>query len=90
MADGSRRVREISEVLGLTSDDKYLVRPIYKFVQTGFGSDGKIHGELRWTGETSRFAEELQEARAMLKVLYGTEIRRTQHVWGLPPDSPAG
>ena len=81
--DGSRRVREISEVIGLGPDDKYVMRPIFKFAQTGFGDDGKILGELRWTGEVSRFAEELQESRAMLKALYHCEIRDTGGIWGM-------
>ncbi len=84
--DGSRRVREIAEVMGLSSDDKYLMRPIFKFVQTGFSTEGKILGELRWTGEVSRFDQEIQEARAMLKAFYQCEIKQTHGIWGLDAD----
>lgn len=86
--DGTRRVREIAEVIGLDEKERYVIRPIFTFHQTGFGADGKILGELRWTREVSRFAEEVNESRALLKERDGYEISETDDIWGLRP-SPA-
>ncbi len=81
--DGSRRVREVAEVIGLGPGEKYELRPIYQFQQTGFGADDRIVGELQWTKAVSRFGAEVADARRMLSRLHGFEIEKTQKVWGL-------
>ena len=82
-ADGTRRVREITEVIGLTASEKYEVRPIFRFHQTGFGLDDHIEGELRWTGEPSRFGDDVIDARPILAKKHGYEISETKAIWGL-------
>jgi pilus assembly protein CpaF len=93
MPDGSRRVREISEVVGLGAGDRYELRPVFRFAQTGFGDDGRIAGELRWSGEVSRFGPEVADARKMLERREGYHICETAGVWGLsggPDGGPCG
>jgi pilus assembly protein CpaF len=49
-SDGSRKVAEVAEVTGLEDDGKVALRPIFKFIRTGTGPDGKVFGEHRATG----------------------------------------
>ncbi|MDA8793304.1 CpaF family protein [Bacteriovoracaceae bacterium] len=44
--DGSRKTTHISEVVGLDKNGQYVVRDIFKFVQTDKDDDGKIIGEM--------------------------------------------
>ena len=44
--DGGRRTSHISEVLGVDSNGSYIVKDIYKWVQTGKTEDGKYIGEM--------------------------------------------
>jgi pilus assembly protein CpaF len=56
--DGSRRIRTISECLGLDESDNYLIRDIFRFHSAGLDEEGRLVGELRWTGEQPSFASE--------------------------------
>jgi len=49
LRDKSRKVLEVAEVTGVKNGE-ITVQPIYKFVETGTGVQGKIKGELRATG----------------------------------------
>lgn len=49
LRDKSRKVLEVAEVTGIKDGD-ITVQPIYKFVETGTDTQGKIKGELRATG----------------------------------------
>ena len=80
-ADGTRRVREIAEVIGLDERDRYEVRPIFTFHQTG--EDDRIEGELRWTEKLSRFAADVRDSRLTLSKRHGYEISATAGIWGL-------
>ena len=48
--DGSRRISDISEVLGIDDDGQVAIRSIFQFVRTGTGPGGKVLGEHRATG----------------------------------------
>jgi pilus assembly protein CpaF len=62
LSDGSRRVQAISEVLGLAESaiaSQYQLRNIYAFQASGRDDQGRIIGELKWSGEKPTFAGEL-------------------------------
>ncbi|MFI5391373.1 MAG: CpaF family protein, partial [Bacteriovoracales bacterium] len=45
--DGGRRLSHISEVLGVDRAGNYIVKDIFRWVQTGKTDDGKFIGEMR-------------------------------------------
>jgi pilus assembly protein CpaF len=49
-ADGSRRISAISELVGVGDNSEIEMRPIFEFVRTGTGQNGKVIGEFRATG----------------------------------------
>jgi pilus assembly protein CpaF len=57
--DGTRRVKQITEVAGMESDVVTL-NDIFKFEQTGVNNDGKILGELKATGLRPMFTPRLE------------------------------
>ena len=61
MSDGSRKLTHISEVLpDLDNQGRYLLVDLFRFVQRGRASDGKILGELLPTGELPSFMKEIE------------------------------
>lgn len=58
--DGSRKIVNISEVMGVDEHGRYTVQDIFKFVQTGLADDHKILGEMRPTGVLPTFFEEFE------------------------------
>lgn len=56
--DGGRRTSHISEVLGLDVNGRYVVKDIFRWVQTGKEADGKLVGEMVPTGYIPSFFEE--------------------------------
>jgi pilus assembly protein CpaF len=50
LSDGSRKVTAITEVTGIDEHGDIELRPIFAFVRTGTGKDGKVVGEFRATG----------------------------------------
>ena len=62
LADGSRKVVSIAEVGGLSKGDRYRVREVFKFQQTGTAADGTIQGEVVPTGKPSRFAAHIRDS----------------------------
>jgi pilus assembly protein CpaF len=56
-ADGSRRVTAITEVIGLDDNFEVQLRPIFEFVRTGTGPEGKVLGEYRATGYLPSFLD---------------------------------
>jgi pilus assembly protein CpaF len=56
--DGSRRVRAISECLGLDEQNHYVFQDIYRFNAGGVDGHGKITGSLDPTGYRPTFARE--------------------------------
>jgi len=74
--DGSRRVLEVAEVLGLGPGGGYEIRSIYAFA---FG-DG-VAGRLERTGQAPSFGGELRQKG------YGDRIRLTRSLFDVPPAS---
>ncbi len=61
LQDGTRKVTQITEVVGMESDIVTLM-DIFKFTQTGVSSDGRVLGELRATGIRPQFNPKLEVA----------------------------
>jgi pilus assembly protein CpaF len=59
LQDGSRKVTHISQVLPLSTEGRYRVQDIYRFVRTGT-DNGKILGEHRAAGNLPTFLEEIE------------------------------
>lgn len=60
-SDGSRRVAEITEVIGFDNDGNYEVQPIYELSRLLKGDDGKLHGQIEPTGTLPTFMEEIED-----------------------------
>lgn len=73
--DGSRKILEISEVLGLNPTGGYDVRSIYAFEFLSKGEDGTVIGRLERTGARPSFRTELD-----LKG-YGERVELTAGLW---------
>ncbi len=56
-SDGSRRVTWITEVVGLDDNFEIQLRPIFEFLRTGTGPEGKVIGEYRATGYLPSFLD---------------------------------
>jgi pilus assembly protein CpaF len=61
MRDGSRRVIQCAEVLGMEGDT-LIMQDIFVFEQTGIREDGKISGELKPTGLRPRASDRIAAA----------------------------
>jgi pilus assembly protein CpaF len=59
LTDGSRKITHITEVSGMEGE-VVTMSDIFKFEQTGVGSDGKIQGNLRATGLRPLFTPRLE------------------------------
>ena len=59
MKDGSRKVTHVTEVAGMEGNT-IVMTDIFRFKQTGIGSDGKIQGHLEPTGIRPMFIERLE------------------------------
>jgi len=80
MLDGSRKITNISEVLPLTPEGNYVMQDIFTFRSSGCDENGKLIGELNWTGRVSEAADELQSKG------YVSLVVMTNAVFGLPWD----
>ncbi|MCB0351468.1 MAG: CpaF family protein [Bdellovibrionales bacterium] len=60
-SDGSRRIADISEVRGFTSDGAYDVVSIYQMSRMVRQQDGRLHGQLQATGEIPTFMDEIED-----------------------------
>jgi pilus assembly protein CpaF len=61
MADGSRRVINISEITGMEGD-VITMQDIFVFERTGIGPDGKVTGRFRATGIRPKATEQMTAA----------------------------
>jgi pilus assembly protein CpaF len=61
LRDGSRKVVQCSEVLGMEGDT-IVMQDVFRFEQTGIDEHGKIIGELRPTGLRPRVNERIEQA----------------------------
>lgn len=57
-SDGTRRVQAITEVLGLDEHQNYRTNDLFRFVATGSDANGRVTGDLQWTGTQPSFARE--------------------------------
>ncbi len=57
-ADGSRKIHAISECLGLDEKNDYQFAELYRYEVTGRSAEGRIEGQLVWTGMSPTFADE--------------------------------
>jgi len=56
--DGSRKIRAISECLGLDESGNYRFQDLYRFEAKGMSAEGRLMGELLPTGTIPSFAAE--------------------------------
>ncbi len=63
LSDGSRKVTQVTEVIGLEGD-QVVMQDIFEFVQTGVGGDGRVEGHFRPTGSVPTFID-LIESRGL-------------------------
>lgn len=56
--DGGRRTSHISEVLGVDEHGRYIVKDIFRWVQTGKDENGKLIGQMSPTGYVPTFFDE--------------------------------
>lgn len=61
LSDGSRRIMEITECLGLDDDYNYIMKPIYRMGPLTRGGDGKLSGQIEATGEIPSFMNEIED-----------------------------
>ena len=61
MDDGSRRVVNIAEIKGMDDKQTYIVHPIFEFRAIGRSEEGKIQGQLHWTGWVPTFWGEVEK-----------------------------
>jgi pilus assembly protein CpaF len=59
--DGSRKVRAISECLGLDNGGSYVFQDIYTFRAAGLDTEGRLMGQLAATGAKPTFADEASQ-----------------------------
>jgi pilus assembly protein CpaF len=65
LKDGSRKITNITEVLGMEGDTVQL-QDLFVFEQTGIDAHGKTQGRLRATGVRPHFAEKFEAAGIFL------------------------
>ena len=56
--DGSRKLRAITECLGLDDKGNYRFQDLYRFEAEGLNAEGRLMGELKPTGVIPTFHEE--------------------------------
>ncbi len=77
LRDGSRRITQCSEVLGMEGDT-IVMQDIFRFEQTGIDDNGKILGELRPTGLRPRASDRIEQAGIQLPAsLFGMKDANT-------------
>ena len=59
LQDGSRKIINISEVIGI-QHDHIEVRDIFRFRRIGVTAEGKVQGVFEWSGETPAILERLR------------------------------
>jgi pilus assembly protein CpaF len=74
LADGTRRITGVTEVVGLEGD-QILTQDIFRFEKDGVGANGKVEGVFRATGVRPRFASRL----AGFGINLGEELFKYEH-----------
>ena len=83
MADNTRRVVQIAEVVGMGQKQPYRVRPVFDFRIDGRDPDGRVRGELEWTGKPSRYRRDVEMSGPA-----SAAVDRTARLFA-PPDADA-
>jgi pilus assembly protein CpaF len=63
LSDGSRRIMEITECVGLDREYNYVMRPIYQMGPLVRGVDGKLTGGIEPSGQIPTFMGEIEDNR---------------------------
>lgn len=58
--DGSRKVQCISEGLGLDEQQQYRFEDLFRFEAAGVDAEGRLQGNLKWTGRRPSFQGEVR------------------------------
>jgi pilus assembly protein CpaF len=66
LRDGARKITQITELAGMEGETVVLT-DIFRFEQTGIGSDGRVLGELKATGIRPMFTIRLESAGFKLR-----------------------
>jgi pilus assembly protein CpaF len=74
MADGTRKVITISEVVGMETE-MITMQDIFQFERTGIDENGKVRGSFKASGVRPKFAERLATSGARLRAaLFETRV----------------
>jgi pilus assembly protein CpaF len=74
MADGTRKVITISEVVGMEGE-LITMQDIFQFDRTGIDENGKVRGSFKASGIRPKFAERLATSGARLRAaLFETRV----------------
>ena len=60
LSDGSRKVTEIAELVGIDPDGELELSPIYRFARSGTAPDGRVLGEFLPSGRLPSFLSEFR------------------------------
>jgi pilus assembly protein CpaF len=60
LSDGSRKVTQVSEMIGMLDEVHIELKDIFMFKQTGVDKDGKVLGEFKPTGYIPSFMDQLR------------------------------
>jgi len=76
LRDGSRKIVQITEVQGMEGD-VVVMQDIYRFVEQGLDSQGRVIGEMQSTGIRPKFSARLEAAGFKLAAeLFSKPTRR--------------
>ncbi|OGX16524.1 MAG: type II secretion system protein E [Omnitrophica WOR_2 bacterium GWC2_44_8] len=60
LSDGSRKIVQIAEIIGMKDEVHIDIRDIFKFKQTGVDTQGRVLGEFKATGQIPTFLDEVK------------------------------
>jgi pilus assembly protein CpaF len=81
--DGSRKIRAISECLGLDDSGNYRFQDLYQFEARGLDANGQLQGELLPTGVVPTFSDEAAQMG------YRDRVKLTRKLFSEPAQKPA-
>ncbi|MBE8221174.1 MAG: CpaF family protein [Bdellovibrionales bacterium] len=67
LSDGSRKLVEVSEVLGFTQDNDYNIKQLYTLQDFNRDQEGKILGQIEPTGQEPSFMKEIKDLGIQFK-----------------------
>ena len=87
MSDGSRKVKSVTEVVGMQGDVVTL-QEVFRFKEEGFTKEGKIIGQFQASGIIPGFVEKFEQRGVKIpRDLFTT--KKTQSMEPSPPSGPA-